>query len=329
MIVLIILALIVFLIPLIFFIRMENQNSTSIKQQETSAQDFFLYLVTFLSLAFVSAGEGSILFGFIDKFVTDMELRSFPAFNQGAVKFGIAALLIAGPIFFIVSRIITKRISEQKISLESSVRKWLTYVVLFFAAAILIGDMITLVVNFLEGDFPLSFLLKVLVILLIAGGIFGYYFWDMRRSEISSTINKKAMIACISVVAITFIAGFFIIDSPTISRQKNIDQQMINNLQTIDNSVQNYFSDSGNLPAKLEDLQSTKFSIGAQSTKGITYKIESTNSYKLCADFLRSNLNDVTSQNEPFIGEWKHSVGNFCFDRLALKRTEIPLQIDK
>lgn len=311
---------------------MENQNQAleSVKNDRSSnAQDFFLYLVVFLSLAFVSFGEGSILFGFIDKFVTDTELRSFPAFNQGTVKFGIAALLIAGPIFFAISRIITKRINEKKTSLESVVRKWLTYVVLFFAAATIIGDLITLVVNFLSGDFTSSFLLKVLVILLIAGGIFGYYFWDMRRTEVFSEINKKAMIACLAVTVVTFIAGFFIIDSPTVSRQKNLDQQMVNNLQTIDSSIQNYFGETEKLPQKLEDLQTTKFSFGIQNVKGITYKIKDASSYELCADFLRSSLDDAMSPEGPYINDWRHSNGNYCFTRMALKKTDNPAPFEK
>lgn len=305
---------------------MENQTQ---QNGGNSAQDFFLYLVTFLSLAFVSFGEGSILFGFIDKFVTDMEGGAYPAFNQEVVKFGIAALIIAGPIYFIISRIITKRINEERISLESVVRKWLTYIVLFFASAIVIGDLITLVINFLGGDFSASFLLKVLVILLIAGGIFSYYFWDMRRTEVFSGVNKKSMIACISVVATTFIAGFFIIDSPTVSRQKNIDQQVVNSLQSIDNSVQSYFSEAGNLPQKLEDLQSTKFSIGTQNIKDITYKIEDADSYQLCADFMRSSLDDNNLASDPYINDWKHAGGNFCFTRTALKKNDIPSQIVK
>ena len=322
MVVLMILFLIIFLI--IFLTLMNTQETSFNNQGQSGAQDFFLYLVAFFSLAFVAFGEGAILFGFIDKVVTDAESGMFPAFNQGMVKFGIAALLIAGPIFFVVSRTINKRIGEQRISLESKVRKWLTYLVLFFASATIIGDLITLVMNFLSGDYAASFLLKVFVILLIAGGIFDYYFWDMRRTELSSGINKIAMLVCVIFVVATFVSGFFIIDSPTVSRQKNIDQQIINDLQSVDNSIQNYFSETGKLPQKLEDLGTTKFSIENQNVKAVEYRVESVDEYSLCADFMRSSQNDVQSQNDPYMKSWKHDGGNFCFKRIALKRTDIP-----
>ncbi len=301
---------------------MENQTAVSAQSQNSNAQDFFLYLVTFLSLAFVSFGEGSILFGFVNKFVTDLELRTYPAFDQGSVKFGIAALFIAGPIFLVFSQIIVKKINDQKILLESVIRKWLTYIVLFFAAATIIGDLITLVVNFLGGEYTLSFLLKIFIVLVIAGGIFGYYFWDMRRTEISSIVNKRSMITCASFMLVTFIAGFFIIDSPSVSRQKNLDQQVVDNLQTVDNAIQNYLSEAGKLPQKLEDLQTTKFSYGVQSIENIDYKIKDADSYELCADFARASLNDASSLNGAYLNDWKHDIGNYCFTRTALKKVD-------
>jgi hypothetical protein len=63
------------------------------------------------------------------------------------------------------------------------VRRWLTYLTLFVAAVVLIVDLITLVDNVLGGEVTVRFVLKVLVAGLIAGTIFGYYLWDLRRDE--------------------------------------------------------------------------------------------------------------------------------------------------
>ncbi|HLM53556.1 MAG TPA: DUF5671 domain-containing protein [Pseudoxanthomonas sp.] len=65
----------------------------------------------------------------------------------------------------------------------SAVRRWLTYLTLFVMAIALAGDMIVLVYNVLGGESSVRFLLKVLVAAVIAGSIFGYYLWDMRREE--------------------------------------------------------------------------------------------------------------------------------------------------
>jgi uncharacterized membrane protein len=65
----------------------------------------------------------------------------------------------------------------------SKIRKWLTYLTLFIAAGIIIGDLIALVFNLLAGDLTLRFLLKVLVVGGISGTIFGYYLSELRKDE--------------------------------------------------------------------------------------------------------------------------------------------------
>lgn len=306
---------------------MENEVSNSSQQTSTnSAYDLFLYLVVFLSLAFVSFGLGSILFGFIDKYFNVGDIFSDPDLYQGFVKFGIAALVVAGPVYFLISWVIYKRICLKQIALESKIRKWTTHIVLFLAAATIIGDLISLVVNFLGGDYTTGFLLKVFVILFISAGIFGYYFWDMKRAQLYSDVNKIAIIAAMIIVVFVFIAGFFIIDSPKVSRQKNIDQQTVYMLQSTDSSVQNYFNETGRLPGKLEDLQSTKYSIGNQNLKKITYNVNDLKSYELCADFFRSSLNNG---GDFYSNDWKHDSGNFCFKRTALDKNNSPKSLEK
>jgi hypothetical protein len=54
---------------------------------------------------------------------------------------------------------------------------------LFVAAAVIIGDLTVLVYNFLGGELSLRFALKVITVAAIAGGIFGYYLWDLRQEE--------------------------------------------------------------------------------------------------------------------------------------------------
>ena len=46
-----------------------------------------------------------------------------------------------------------------------------------------IGDVIVLIYNFLGGELRVRFVLKALTIGAIAGPVFGYYVWDLRRDE--------------------------------------------------------------------------------------------------------------------------------------------------
>jgi hypothetical protein len=63
------------------------------------------------------------------------------------------------------------------------IRKWLIYFTLFAAALIIIGDLVTLLNRFLEGELTVRFLLKVLAVFFVAGSVFYYYLWDLRKHK--------------------------------------------------------------------------------------------------------------------------------------------------
>ena len=99
------------------------------------------------------------------------------------MRWSIASVIIAFPVFVFVARHLSKELARNPVKRLSAVRRWLTYLTLFIAAGVLIGDMIALVNNLLGGELTVRFVLKVLVAALIAGTIFGYYLWDLRREE--------------------------------------------------------------------------------------------------------------------------------------------------
>ena len=65
----------------------------------------------------------------------------------------------------------------------TTIRRWLTYLTLFIAACILVGDLIALLDSVLSGELTIRFVLKVLVVGGIAAGIFSYYRWSMRADD--------------------------------------------------------------------------------------------------------------------------------------------------
>ena len=61
------------------------------------------------------------------------------------------------------------------------IRKWLIYLTLFLSALVLIGDLVVLVNGLLQGELTTAFILKVVSVFVVIGGIFLYYLWDVRR----------------------------------------------------------------------------------------------------------------------------------------------------
>ncbi len=63
------------------------------------------------------------------------------------------------------------------------IRRWLIYFTLFVAALIIIGDLVSLIYNFLGGELTTHFILKVLAIFFVATSTFIYYFWQIKQQK--------------------------------------------------------------------------------------------------------------------------------------------------
>jgi hypothetical protein len=150
-----------------------------------SAREAFQYLVMFLTLYISAFSVGTLLFEFINRWLPD----AAQAYDYGLVaststiRAASASLIITFPIFLFMAWLLQKAINRDPTKRSSLVRKWLTYVTLYFATGIIIGDLITLVTYLLGGELTLRFVLKVVVVLAISGSIFGYYLWDLRSEE--------------------------------------------------------------------------------------------------------------------------------------------------
>jgi len=145
-----------------------------------TAREAFLYLLMFSTLYFAAWNLGNLLFILID--------RAFPEGNRGFYLFdpqrwSTAAVIIGFPVFLLLARYINKQIELNPFKRLSPARRWLTYLTLFLASATLLGDITTLIYNLLGGDLTIRFVLKILVVALIAGSCFTYYLLDLRKEE--------------------------------------------------------------------------------------------------------------------------------------------------
>jgi hypothetical protein len=148
-----------------------------------SAREAFLYLVMFATLYTSAFALGGLLFANVDHAFPDVTRPLSTQSFRDSVRWSIASLLVAFPIFAALSVSTQGAIARDPARRASRVRKWLTYLTLFLGAAILIGDVIGLLNAVLKGEVATRFLLKVLVVAAIAGTAFGYYLTELRRDE--------------------------------------------------------------------------------------------------------------------------------------------------
>jgi len=146
-----------------------------------SARDAFLYLVMFSTLYYGALNLGNLLFVFIDRAFPDPAYAH--DYHGDSQRWSTAAIIIAFPVFLFMARYIGKQIKRNPFKRLSPARRWLTYITIFIATAAVLGDITTLIYNLLGGALTVRFILKVLVVAIIAGSAFTYYLLDLRKEE--------------------------------------------------------------------------------------------------------------------------------------------------
>lgn len=150
---------------------------------QLSAREAFLYLVLFTTLYMSAYHLGSLLFDLVNRSFPDPAVTRDSRWVEESMRWSVAYLVITFPAFGFVAHYIGKDVARHPIKRLSPIRRWLTYLTLFIASGALIGDLATLVYSILAGELTTRIVLKVLVVIVIAGTAFGYYLMDLRKEE--------------------------------------------------------------------------------------------------------------------------------------------------
>jgi hypothetical protein len=288
-----------------------------------SAREAFLYLVLFATLYTTAYDVGQLLFGLIERWLPDPVRRPYDWRVTGEwVRSATAGIVIAFPIFLVLSRVIGREVAREPEKRGSPVRKWLTYLTLLIAALVIIGDLTVLVTRVLGGELATRFLLKVAVVFAIAGTVFGHYLGDLRRDEAAEAGAPRAgstplaRAAAAGVFAV-MLMGLIFSGSPARERLRRFDEQRVDALRNISGAVQGYYDNHRRLPESLEILLQVPNHLDAQALHdpetGTLYAYRTLDSlaYELCADFRTEDREGGAAG--PRSEFWKHSAGSRCF----------------
>lgn len=212
---------------------------------------------------------------------------------------------------------------------EIKIRKWLLYFTLFAAAAVIIGDLVALVYNFLGGDLSGRFILKMVTVFFIASAVFSYYLWNLKRETMASRDPRMRwfIFGTLTLVAVATVYGFFVAGSPFAERMRRFDARRVQDLQSIQWQVINYWQRKDKLPAKLDDLRDeiSGFVPPRDPEAGAAYEHRALGNltFELCATFKTdSSLTSEPSSKPPPVAppfglgdNWAHGIGRVCFER--------------
>lgn len=291
----------------------------------SSARDAFFHLLTFAAFYTTAISLVVLFFQYINRLFPDAALESYNYYyanDFSGIRWSLAAIIVAFPIFIYLSRFLQKDMARNPEKSTSGVRRWLTYLTLFVAAAALMGDVITLVFFLLEGELSIRFVLKVLAVLLVAGGSFTYYFVSLHMHPDDprlTAFNRSFAGTATVIVLAAFVWGIVLAGGPATERDRKFDDRRIDDLRVINTEVRNIVLDRSkpeiellralpsSLPEVVELAQYQRPQIVDPET-GVQYEymVKGDTQFDLCTTF-----NFV--RDESFDVFWNHPAGYHCY----------------
>lgn len=293
-----------------------------------SAKEAFFYLLTFATLATWTIGFGCLASALIDRWLADPLFSGYQqAFDTYTITSSLAALIVAFPIYLLISRAVLKETSAHPEKLDSPIRKWLTYMALVIAASVFMGDLITALAFLLRGELTSRFLAKAFVVLLLSGGVFFYYFGGLRKIDAATAGPRRdRFMAGLSSAAIVLLIalGFWQLGSPRVQREFRADGERIRQLYQLSLGIKNYWTaHTSQLPSSLDQLTDGVYADPVTHTP-YEYRAKQGSQYELCVVFAHSSGHAANTFGED---AWTHPAGRHCFQLDASAITQFPAQL--
>lgn len=302
---------------------MENETITNTK---STPKDVFLHLFNILTFYISVIAFITICVQYINAFFPDVLSFRYEGMT-GAIRWATSVLVVSVPTYLLTAWLLARDIAGSPQKRELKLRKWLLYFTLFVSAITIVVSLITFVYNFLSGELTIQFFLKILVVLLVAVAVFGYYIWELKRGrEKSKTPKMLAWVVAIVVLA-SIVGGFFIVGTPSEQRERRLDEQRISNLQVLQSQIVNFWMQKEKIPQDLTELEDSisGFVVPKDPESGLSYEyiILSPLSFGLCATFKTSgqNTGSLPGEVKPMMSDdlfrqnWAHEAGRVCFAR--------------
>jgi hypothetical protein len=301
---------------------------------ENTAKNFALQLGSLVSL-YISIGSLiALLLSTITVLYPDQASYMWEQESASSgIRTAIAFLVVFFPAYIVLTRTVNKvRRTESGVYL--TLTKWLIYLSLLVGGAVVLGDLVAIIMSFLNGELTVRFALKALAILTVVGIAFSYYLADARgywQAHERDSINYGVVVSFFVIATIVF--GFMHTQSPAEVREINLDGNQISDLQTIQWQVQSYAALNQKLPTTLEEaFGQIDIPAAADGRDAYTYSVKDAKAFAICGTFafdssMYSQEYATGMYTEPFTiknpDDWNYKAGPWCFERVLTDATVI------
>lgn len=153
--------------------------ATSSNVPSSTPKDVFYHLLSIVTLYMSAVSFIVLVFQLINSWFPDA--LDYGYGTSESIRWSASILVVSFPVYMYLMWLIKKDVDKNPARKEIRIGKWLGYLTLFISAIVAIVDVATLFYNFFGGELTTRFVLKVLVVLAVAGSIFFYYLHSMRN----------------------------------------------------------------------------------------------------------------------------------------------------
>lgn len=298
--------------------------------QNNTAKHFVLQLGSIITLYLSISFLLVLLFSIINLLYPDAiegywQIES----SSSSVRTAIAMLVVFFPTYLVLTRKVNNIHRKETNHTYLGLTKWLIYLSLLLAGGVLLGDLVTVILAFLNGELTTRFLLKAGVLVIVVGGAFYYY---LRETQGHWLKNERGSIIYAAIMGLVVIAsvvtGFFFTEAPSSVREAKLDDQQVQSLREIQWYLEEQISINGSstLPSTLEEAYG-EFPVPAAPESREAYSYEITEKgFNLCATFSKNSDQSGDLGYRPITEpgmkiknseNWNYKEGRYCFERIV------------
>ncbi len=328
---------------------MDNTNTAVHAEQKMTPKFFFISLGVLVALIATVTSLLNLIFATLEKHFPDalngVYQYGYNTYSFEGMRTALATLIIIFPLFLVLSRAWTKLVESGLGRVDAIIKKWMLYLVIFLSSVVVAVDLVTLVRYFVSGEITTRFILKVLAVLVVALLAGYHYFKEIESEKMKKGLRLiSASIACV-IVLVSIVTSFAVMGSPFTQRKLRLDERRMQDLQSIQYQVINFWQQKEKLPETLAELSnpisSYSVPVDPEFEKGVVYEYKKTGNltFELCATFalpipkgwqeyskggggimpIPATDYSTTEPAYPYGGganeSWSHEAGRTCFTR--------------
>ena len=241
---------------------------------------------------------------------------------QSTARGAIATLIVFFPTYLILTRLTNEQRRKQSEGGYTTVARWMIYLSLLIGGGIILGNLVTLILYFLNGEITIRFIFKVTTLFVVIGAAFTYYVLDIRGYFITRVQQSfYCALGALVLVASALVWGFANIETPHEVREGRLDDQQVYDLQDMQWRIEEYYRSEETLPQTIDMIFTVEdVPTAPEGRADYQYTVTGDRTYELCATFAGNSVESANTRSSitPRFEanyNWEHEAGEWCFKR--------------